>query len=49
MWGQKHVRRCFGGGGGGVHIVSGIQFRRVEIPNGGHKVSKGGQMPPPPH
>ena len=35
------------GGGGGVHIVSGIQFRRVEIPNGGHKVSKGGQMPPP--
>ena len=35
--------------GGGMHIVSGIQFRRVEIPNGGHKVSKGGQMPPPPH
>ena len=27
---------------GGVRIVSSIQFGRVEIPKGGHKVSKGG-------
>ena len=27
--------------GHGMHIVSSIQFGRVEIPKGGHKISKG--------
>ena len=41
------------GGGGGmriVRIVSSIQFCKVKIPKGGHKVSGGGgaNIPPPP-
>ena len=44
--GGKVHRKTFGGGG--CAYSEQYSFLRNELPKGGHKVSKGGECPPPP-